>query len=96
MFQLLFIQWTQASLDQMLQFISAMYLLTSSGRAVDPEIVAMVEKSFFDAEKPTIHILGLSEDGIDVEKRELLFHVPITKMLAEVLTRHKKKMPMKP
>lgn len=92
MFQLLFIQWTQASLDEMLQWISAMYLLTSSGRAVEPEIVAMVEKSFFDAEKHTIKMMGLSEDGIDVDKRELLFHVPITKMLAEVLTRHKKKM----
>lgn len=92
MFQLLFIQWTQASLDEMLQWISAMYLLTSSGRAVDPEIVAMVERSFFDAEEHTIKMMGLSQDGIDVDKRELLFHVPITKMLAEVLTRHKKKM----
>ena len=92
MFQLLFIQWTQASLDQTLQWISAMCLLTSSGRAVDPEIVSMVEKSFFDAEKHTIKMLGITEDGIDPEKKELLFHVPITKMLAEVLTRHKKKM----
>lgn len=92
MFQLLFIQWTQASLNEMLQWISAMYLLTSSGRAVDPEIVTMVEKSFFDAEKHTIKMMGLSDDGINVDKRELLFHVPITKMLAEVLTLHKKKM----
>ena len=92
MFQLLFIQWTQASLDQMLQWIAAMCLLTSSGRAVDPEIVAMVEKSFFDAEKHTIKVLGLSEDGIDADKREILFYPPITKMLAEVLARHKKKM----
>ena len=92
MFQLLFIQWTQASLDEMLQWVSAMYLLTSSGRKVEPEIVAMVEKSFFDAEKHTIKMLGLTEEGIDIEKKELLFHVPITKMLAEVLTRRKEKM----
>ena len=92
MFKLFFIQWTTTPLSVMLQWIAAMFLLTKEGRPLEKEIVDMIQKSFFDAERHNLDMLGITPAGIDPDKRSLLFFVPITMMLAEVLQEHKEKM----
>lgn len=98
MFSLLFIQWTPVPLQGILQWIVALSFIVRSEVPLEPPIVDMVKATFFNDEKHTLNMLGLSvsrdEDGklqpkIDTDRREFLYFYPILKMIVEVLGRYR-------